>query len=170
MAMRSVQTFLRKAGASVLFVGYMPFASGTFGSAVSIGVVWLLNHYLPVLFAPESVMLYWVVLLAATAASIGLSSRAKEDFGSDDPSKVVVDEFVGQLFVFFLVPITWRTLTLGFLLFRFFDIVKPYPVCAMEEMEGGAGVTMDDVAAGVLANLCLIATLIAYHFVRGALT
>jgi phosphatidylglycerophosphatase A len=150
-------------------VGYIPFASGTFGSAVAIGLVWLLHRYLPVLFEPESAMLYWLLLLAATAASLGLTSRAQEDFGSQDPSRIVVDEFVGQLFAFFMVPISARTLVLGFLLFRFFDIVKPYPVCTMEDLDGGTGITMDDVAAGIYANVCLIAVLVAYHFVRGAI-
>jgi phosphatidylglycerophosphatase A len=161
--------WFRKAGASVLFLGYIPFASGTFGSAAAIGFVWLMHRYLPVLFAPESAALYWMALIGLTGVSFALSGKAREDFGSDDPSKVVVDEFVGQLFAFFLVPITARTLVLGFLLFRFFDIVKPFPVFHMEELEGGVGITMDDVAGGVLSNICLLLILAVYHFVRGAL-
>jgi phosphatidylglycerophosphatase A len=164
-----VATWLHKAGASVLFVGYIPFASGTMGSAVAIGAIWVANHYVPVLFAPESLPVLWVVMVAAAGLSIGLAQRAKELFGRDDPPQVVCDEFAGQLITFFMIPITLRTLLLGFVLFRFFDIIKPYPVHTMEELEGGVGITMDDVMAGIYANLCLMATLFVYHAVKAAL-
>lgn len=162
-------TFARRAGASVLGIGYIPFASGTFGSAAAIGAIWLLHTYVPALFEPESVVVYWVVLAGMTALSFRLCNRAKEDFGREDPPQVVFDEFVGQFITFLMVPITVRTLILGFLLFRFFDIIKPYPVHHFEELEGGVGITMDDVMAGVYANLCLLTTLAIYHALRGAL-
>ena len=164
-----VSAWLRKAAASVLFTGYCPVASGTAGSAVAIVLVWVVNRYAPVVFAPESAMLYWLFLVALTAGSLVVCSKALQDFKGEDPRQIVLDEFVGQLIVFFMVPITLRTLGLGFLLFRFFDIVKPFPVHNMEEIEGGVGVVMDDVMAGVCANVCLLLVLVGYHSVHGAL-
>lgn len=163
---KKTAAFLQKAGASVLGLGYFPIASGTVGSAAAIAVIVALHHYVPVLFAPESAPLFWLVTVAGVAASMGLSSRAVDNFGSEDPSPIVIDEFVGQWITFLMVPVTWRTLLLGFLLFRFFDIVKPYPVYALEEAEGGVGITMDDVVAGICANICLVGALAAYHAVR----
>ena len=73
------------------------------------------------------------------------------------------------MITFLLVPITLRALIAGFILFRFFDIVKPFPIYHMEELEGGVGVTMDDVAAGILANASLLVLLIIYHAIKGYL-
>lgn len=163
---KAMTTFLHKAGASVLFTGYFPFASGTIGSAVAIGTIWLLHRQLPLLFAPESAPIYWLAMLAGTAVSFALCAKASENFGNEDPSQIVFDEFVGQWITFFMIPITWRTLALGFLLFRFFDVVKPFPVYRMEEIEGGVGVTLDDVFAGILANVSLAAVLFLFDAVN----
>lgn len=161
--------WLHRAGASCLFLGYFPFASGTVGSAAAVGVVWYLHRRIPVLFAPESLMLYWLAIVALTVIGFAVCSRALELFGREDPPQIVFDEFIGQVITFFMVPITIRTLVLGFLLFRFFDIIKPYPVHVMEDLDDGIGVTMDDVAAGVWANVCLLLIVAGYHAVRGML-
>jgi phosphatidylglycerophosphatase A len=161
--------FLHKAGASVLFLGYFPVASGTVGSAAAILFVLAIKHYFPLVLAPESVTVYWMAMVGGVGVSIALSSRATENFGSTDPHQVVVDEFIGQLITFFMLPITWRVLVLGFLLFRFYDIIKPFPVHTMEELEGGVGVTMDDVIAGIYANVTLALILFSYNMVRAAL-
>ena len=68
-----------------------------------------------------------------------------------------------------MIPISLKTLLLGFLLFRFYDIVKPFPVYQMQELEEGVGVTMDDVVAGVLANVSLMIILAVYGWVKGYL-
>jgi phosphatidylglycerophosphatase A len=67
---------------------------------------------------------------------------------------------------FLLVPISIKTLILGFFLFRFFDIIKPFPVHNMESLDGGLGIVMDDVAAGVLTNVSMLVILYGYHFVK----
>jgi phosphatidylglycerophosphatase A len=64
------------------------------------------------------------------------------------------------------IPLSIKTLVLGFFLFRFFDIIKPYPVHTMESLDGGLGIVMDDVAAGVLTNVSLLVILFGYHFVK----
>jgi phosphatidylglycerophosphatase A len=90
-------------------------------------------------------------------------------FGDDDPSPVIIDEVAGQLVTFFMVPLTLKTLIAGFLLFRFYDIVKPWFVNNLQELEEGVGITLDDVAAGVLANITLVLLLLGYNWVRAYL-
>jgi phosphatidylglycerophosphatase A len=73
----------------------------------------------------------------------------------DDPAEVVIDEVAGILITFFLLPLSWLQLCFGFVLFRLFDILKPYPVRRLEKLKGGFGIVADDLMAGVYANLCL---------------
>jgi len=160
--------WLRRTGASVFFIGYLP-ASGTFASAAAVGLLWYADRTLPPLHSPQGALWYWLAVLAAVGCSIFFSSRSKELFGKEDSGKIVIDEVAGQLIAFLFVPITVRTLIAGFFLFRFFDIVKPYPVYRFEELDDGLGVTMDDVAAGVLANVTLLCILFAYHAIKSYL-
>jgi phosphatidylglycerophosphatase A len=158
--------WLQKAGASVFFIGYMPWMPGTFGSAVVIVALWYMRyhtHYIP------SASLWWFASIGLTAISVLLASRPKEVFKSEDPKQVVIDECAGQLITFILIPLSYNTLILGFLFFRFFDIVKPYPIYKVEELEGGIGITLDDVIAGVFANVSLALCLLTYHFISSYL-
>jgi len=68
---------------------------------------------------------------------------------------VVIDEVGGTLVALFWVPVSWLTFSLGFLLFRIFDIIKPFPVNRVETLKGGTGIVLDDLLAGIYANLCL---------------
>jgi phosphatidylglycerophosphatase A len=158
--------WLQKALASMLFIGYFPWASGTIGSAVTAGALWWFfcrtNAAVPALD-------WWLLALAVTAFSMIVSSRPREVFGSDDPKEVIIDECAGQVISFLFVPLSIKTLVLGFFLFRFFDIVKPFPVHRMESLEGGLGITMDDVMAGVLTNITLLGIIYGYHFVKALL-
>lgn len=126
-------------------VGYLPLAPGTFGSLVGVGIFLLL----PPIAIP-------VTILAVTFAGIWAGSRTEELSGRKDPGKIVVDEVAGQLIA--LVPLLflkWSMLTVmvSFILFRFFDIVKPYPANRLQELKGGAGVMFDDLVAGVYAAI-----------------
>jgi phosphatidylglycerophosphatase A len=158
--------WLKKIISSLFFLGYFPVASGTVGSAVAVGAIVFLQWKWPHLLSSGVDHYYWVAMSAITLFAIIVSAGAREMFGADDPKQVIIDEFAGQVITFFMIPLTWRTLLLGFLLFRFFDIVKPFPVHKMEELEGGVGITMDDVVAGVYANITLMAILWGYHGVR----
>jgi phosphatidylglycerophosphatase A len=158
--------WIQKAFASLFFLGYFPLMSGTVGSAVVVAGLWYLQIRRHIVFSPQ---LWWIAIIALTALSIILASRPKEVFGKDDPGEVIIDECVGQLVTFFFVPLTLNNLILGFLLFRFFDIVKPFPIYKMEELEGGIGITMDDVVAGVFANVSLLTIHYVYHIVKAAL-
>lgn len=165
----SIVNLFRRTFASLMYLGYIPFASGTIGSAVTVLGVWYLNQKFPFFFDNAHIVWFWFAIAGIIGISIFLSNNSKEVFGSDDPSQVIIDEVAGQFITFFLIPISIYTLIAGFVLFRFFDIVKPFPVHSMEEIEGGTGITMDDVAAGVYANLSLMLIIFCYHWVKGYL-
>ncbi len=128
--------------------GYAPFASGTWGSLV--GIVFYL------LFKNLSPSLYAVTLIGVFAISIWSSQIAETHFGKKDPGEVVVDEIIGQLVTLAFLPFSWKLTIAGFLLFRLFDIIKPFPARWFQDhLKGGWGIVMDDVMAGVYANLVL---------------
>lgn len=97
-----------------------------------------------------------VVVLGSILMGILICDAAARRLGEKDPSSVVLDEGVGLAVTLMLFPLSLPTLVLGFLLFRLFDIVKPWPVSFFDrEVPGGAGIMLDDVAAGFCAHLCL---------------
>ena len=167
--MDTIIHWTRKIGASCLFIGYCPFASGTIGSLVAVIALFLLKDDLSFMLGPGNALQYWWAIVTFTAVSFFLCDKGKETFGEDDPKQTVFDEVVGQFITFFMIPINIRTLILGFVLFRFYDIVKPFPVYRLEEIEGGVGVTMDDVAAGILANVTLMSMMWAYQWIMAYL-
>ena len=155
---------------STFGVGYLPLAPGTWGSAVAVGIYLLIRWaYLNCAIcltacgwrpATADAWLGFALLLALllfTLLGIWAAGRAAKLFGDKDPGKVVVDELMGQFLVFFFVPlgISWWMILLGFLLFRFFDIWKPYPIDTLQDLPGGLGVCADDIVAGVYAGICL---------------
>lgn len=131
---------------SGLGTGYAPIASGTFGSALA--VAWC--------FIPGTthvaVLLPMVALLLIIGARI---AERMEAFYGPDPAEVTVDEVVGQWITFLFLPVSTPLLIAGFFLFRFFDIVKPYPARKIDRRRGGWPIMLDDVVAGVYANLVL---------------
>jgi phosphatidylglycerophosphatase A len=165
MKKSAIGRWLRKGAASVFFIGYLP-ASGTVASAAVVALLWFTTAKTGFVGGQVG---YWLFTLAVIACSFYCSNRSRELFGRDDSSRIVIDEVAGQLVTFLLVPLSVRTLVAGLILFRFFDIVKPFPVYHMEELEDGVGVTMDDVVAGVMANASLIIILAAYHVVKAYL-
>jgi phosphatidylglycerophosphatase A len=142
--------------ATSLGVGYVPVAPGTFGSVVGL-VLWAA---LPK--DPWSQLIAIVLLFAAGAWSAGV---AEHHFKGTDPAPVVIDEVMGMLITLWMVPVGWIGALLGFLSFRAFDVIKPYPANRLEELHGGVGIMADDGMAAVYANLALRAALI----VAGAL-
>ena len=127
-------------------VGYLPLIPGTFGSLVGVGIFLLLSQTAAGLV---------VSIVAITFAGIWAGSRTEELAGRKDPGKIVVDEVAGQLIA--TLPLAFFTqwsiaaVMVSFVLFRFFDIVKPYPANRLQEFKGGAGVMFDDLVAGVYA-------------------
>ncbi len=156
---------------SIFFLGYIPLAPGTWGSAAAVGFVAFLKFRAPHLLESSMFLYHWVFLALATMLIILIATRAQQAMGPDnpDPGPVVIDEFLGQMITFFMMPITIRTLILGFFLFRFYDIIKPYPVHKMEELDEGAGIVMDDVAAGVMANITMFGMIGVFNVITGML-
>ncbi|MGB7068303.1 MAG: phosphatidylglycerophosphatase A [Pyrinomonadaceae bacterium] len=155
-------------GITTFGVGYLPLAPGTFGSIVGV-MLYVLVRWLTygVDFGFTSVSANIIDVWANTAiiasfmlftlAGIWASGRSLELLGDLDPSEAVVDEVIGQLIVFFFVPfaIGWPFVLSGFILFRIFDIWKPYPIDSLQALPGGIGVCADDIIAGVYAGACL---------------
>jgi len=128
-------------------IGLIPVAQGTFGTLAGIPLAMALAHVGPMAAA---YLLFFFVLLSVWTS--GRSARALE---KDDPAEVVIDETAGLLLTLFLLPATGFNLCLGFILFRLFDILKPFPIRRLEKVEGGAGIVLDDLLAGVYGNVCL---------------
>ena len=133
-------------------VGYLPLMPGTYGSLVGVGIF---LGFTQLAKGNALVALVLVSIVAVTFAGIWAASRTEELSGRKDPGKVVVDEVAGQLISLF--PLTlfahWSIVAviISFILFRFFDIVKPYPARRLEALKGGLGVMCDDLIAGVYA-------------------
>lgn len=129
------------------YVGHIPVASGTWGSAAVLPFLWLIPAHWN--FAAT------VAITATVLFALGswLARDALSIFGSEDPSPVVLDEVVGMLLAVALVPrptLPW--IIAAFFLFRLFDIWKPFPVRQGERVGGGLGIFLDDVLAGLYAN------------------
>jgi len=131
-------------------VGYLPLIPGTFGSLVSVGIFLLFTFLLTGTALFAVVLLF---ILAFTLSGIWAASRTEELAGRKDPGKVVVDEVAGQMLallpltLFTLQPLT-RGVIVSFILFRLFDIFKPYPAGRFERLKGGYGIMCDDLVAG----------------------
>ena len=126
-------------------IGHLRPGPGTWGSATTVLLWWLLARWIVPGWQP------WVaVLLALTTVLAGIpaATRVARASGRKDPQFVVIDEVAGQLITLIAAPIAWQSLLLGFILFRGFDIVKPPPVRRLERLPEGVGIVVDDVAAG----------------------
>jgi phosphatidylglycerophosphatase A len=131
---------------TALGVGYVPFAPGTFGSAVGV-LLWLV---LPASLSAQAIAIAALFVVGSWAGTI-----AEKHFGRTDPGEVVIDEVMGMLGTLLLNPVGWRGAIAAFLLFRAADIVKPWPANRLERLPGGIGVMADDLMAAVYANLAL---------------
>ncbi|MCO5333571.1 MAG: phosphatidylglycerophosphatase A [Pyrinomonadaceae bacterium] len=146
---------------STVGVGYLPLAPGTWGSAV--GVAIYIAAALSALGSSRPASMTWALhlLLLGGLCLLGIwaADRSIPLLGNEDPSQVVIDEVMGQLVTFLFVPVTssWQWILAGFLLFRLFDIWKPYPIDDLQELRGGLGICADDLVAGVYAGICLAA-------------
>lgn len=134
--------------ATVFGVGYLPRAPGTWGSLVAVPLAALLMWAGPLWH-----MAFCILFLPISIYACEIYDRIK---GQHDLSEVVVDEVIGLLVTLVWLPLTWQSLLAGFLLFRIFDIWKPFPISYLDEhVKGGVGVVVDDLAAGLVANVIL---------------
>lgn len=127
-------------------VGYIPFAPGTFGSLVALLIVMTAKPGLP---------LHAIISAVSLGLGIYFSGHAARVLGGNDPGRIVIDEFAGMLAATLFLPNTPGWMIAAFILFRVFDILKPPPIKAIEGLGGGMGIMLDDIAAGLYANIAL---------------
>jgi phosphatidylglycerophosphatase A len=141
--------------ATGFFMGYMPFAPGTFGTLIGMPLCYLMTR-LDVGLALTGVVLF--IFLA-----IWLASKAEKISKQKDPAHIVIDEIAGVLVAFVGLPFNLVTALCGFAFFRAFDILKPFPIRMLERrISGGSGIVFDDVLAGLYANLILRLVLVMF--------
>lgn len=129
--------------------GLAPKAPGTFGTAMALLIYVLVLQQL-------SMPIYLAVLVISSAVGIYLCGRTARALGVHDHGAIVWDEFAGLWLTLFAVPPGWQWLLVGFVLFRLFDILKPYPISVLDKnMKGGLGIMIDDIVAGTFAWLVL---------------
>jgi phosphatidylglycerophosphatase A len=124
-------------------------APGTFGTLAAIPV------YL--LFELTDIRVYSLLTVIVTVVGVWLCDWAAEKLGEHDFGGIVWDEIAGYLITMWLIPFSWQTAVAGFILFRFFDILKPWPIKWLDQhVQGGFGIMIDDVLAGVFAGAVLL--------------
>ena len=134
--------------------GLAPFAPGTFGTLAAIPLYLILVQMSWPMYA-------WLVFIAFVVG-VRLCDVTGGRLGIHDYGGIVWDEFVGFWITLFLIPFSWQNVVLGFIIFRFFDIIKPWPIDLLDKkVSGGFGVMIDDVLAGVYG---LLVMLIATHY------
>ncbi len=126
--------------------GFFPLAPGTVGTGFALLVWWL--------FLPVHPPMALTIIIISFFLGVWSAGIAEECWGSD-PGKVNWDEFVGTLITVWFLPKTLFVLIAAFVLFRIFDILKPWPIHRIEQLPGGWGVMSDDVMAGIYSNLIL---------------
>lgn len=148
----------RKAGrwawlvASFLGVGKLPAAPGTWASAATVVLWWGATRFISVKSQPETAL---ALACLAVAFGIPAATRVSRELERKDPGCVVIDEVAGQLITLLAVPVSWKTLLAGFILFRAFDTTKPPPVRQLEQLPEGTGIVVDDLGAGIYALIVM---------------
>jgi phosphatidylglycerophosphatase A len=128
------------------FVGRFPIAPGTAGSVAGLGVYALVRWF------GGGLQLEAIVLVATLVLGIWSAGIAERLLGGKDPGPIVIDEVLGMLITLAFIEVSVGGAVIGFVLFRIFDVVKPFPAGRMENLPGGFGVMMDDAMAGLYAQ------------------
>lgn len=132
-------------------VGYAPVAPGTAGAILASAVAFLMQGYC-------TLSEYWIILsiLIVLFFFLGVVATNKlEKVWGKDPGKIVIDECIGQWLTYLFIPFGFVEIIIGLVLFRIFDISKPLFIKRLEKIPGGLGVMLDDVGAGIIANILL---------------
>jgi phosphatidylglycerophosphatase A len=144
MLLRRIGVFI----ATCAYVGYAPVAPGTFGSAIGLAVFYVVRHQ-------RSTTVEVAAIVALAAVGLWSATEAEHHFGGIDPGPVVFDEVVGMLITLAFIPVNMAGAIVAFLIFRFLDVVKPWPARRLEQLPGGFGVVLDDMMAGVYGNVMM---------------
>lgn len=141
---RNIILFLATGG----FSGNIPVAPGTFGTLVGLPLCFLLANIETSVAA--------LIILSLIIFGVWIADEAEKILETEDPGCIVIDEIAGLAVTFIGISFTWTSAIAGFAAFRFFDILKPFPVKQIERrVHGGAGIMLDDVVAGIFANIVL---------------
>jgi len=132
---------------SGLGTGYSPVAPGTFGT--------LLASILYLLILPQNIYAYFAILIILGFTAVFVSAEADKLYESDDNPRIVIDEIVGLWVTMALLPKSIELAVIGFVLFRFFDVIKPLYIRQIQKLNGGWGIVADDVLAGIYSNIIL---------------
>ena len=128
--------------------GLIPLMPGTFGSLAAIPLI--------LLFAPAGNVIFITATILSCIAGVYFCGKTATDMGVHDHGSIVWDEVAGMLLTFLFVPLSISTLIAGFVLFRIFDILKPWPIGPVDKtVHGGLGIMLDDILAGIMACVCL---------------
>ncbi|WP_396588568.1 phosphatidylglycerophosphatase A [Bermanella sp. R86510] len=129
--------------------GLSPKAPGTTGTIAALPIYWFL-------LADLSPMLFALIVIATFIVGVWVSEKTSQDLGVHDHGGIVIDEWVGMWITLFMAPKVLWVMFVGFVLFRFFDVLKPWPIKWLDQhVKGGFGIMIDDVLAGVMALVCL---------------
>jgi phosphatidylglycerophosphatase A len=129
--------------------GLAPIAPGTFGTLVAIPIYWLMANL--------SAAIYASIVIGLSIAGIYICGRCEQRLKAEDHPGIVWDEIVGFLITMMFVPPSWGSVIIGFLVFRLFDIWKPWPIGLFDRtLHGGLGIMLDDALAGVYAAIGLL--------------
>lgn len=155
--MKSLIIAIRRVVSSLMYIGYIPVVGRVLTSLVVVVLLWLTRFTVNGWFTLEAFPLFvWGTVLCILLGS-WLCNDAKNVYGVSAPRQIVVDVAVGQLFSFVLISSVWSInasiLALGFVGYQFFSVVKPWPLFHFEEVTGGFGYVIDDIAAGVMTAL-----------------
>ncbi len=146
--------------ATGLYLGKIPFMPGTWGTLLGLPLAWA--------FAQASPVVYMLLTIAFLFFSIFIAELYERNFKTHDPGEVVIDEVIGYLIAFTWLPLTWQSFLAAFVVFRFFDILKPPPIRTIDaKVTGGLGVVLDDVAAGLASNVVLQIVLLKTNWLGG---
>ncbi len=141
-----MRNFLIKGFATVLGVGYLPVAPGTWATAVGVAIAYCLGGNLPA---------YTILMFVLLILGIMTTGIIEKQMNQKDPGILVIDEVVGVMIALWGLPLIWSVMICGFFLFRAFDMFKIYPINRLEAQPGGWGIMLDDCMAGVYTNIIL---------------
>ena len=142
--MRRLGMFIATCG----YLGYVPIAPGTFGSAAGLAVFYAVR-------STGSVSVELAAIVVLFAIGVWSGTVAEHHFGGTDPGPIVLDEVVGMLITLALLPVNLTGAIAGFLIFRVLDVLKPWPAAGFEKLPGGLGVMADDGMAALYGNLLM---------------
>lgn len=144
------------------YTGYMPFAPGTFGTLLACAIYCSLY----MAFGDNVRFINMGLVLIAAYPAVLLGNQAEKYFESKDPQIVVLDEMMGYWISVFFFPFNLKIVLAAFILFRFFDILKPWPISSSQQLKGGLGIMIDDYIAGIFSN-AIIWIVIAFSYFTG---